>query len=161
MESRADVLIRTLGLAPHPEGGFYREIFRSPLAVRPADGRPGRAAVTAIHFLLVGGGHSRWHRLVSDEFWVHLEGEPVDLWLLRGAPWELEHVRLGGPGGEGVALRVVPAGTWQAAAPSGAYGLVACFVAPGFEFDDESFMAPESVEAGVLRARWPALAGLI
>ncbi len=161
MDRRAAALIESLGMAPHPEGGFYREIFRSALAVLPQDGRPPRCGLTAIHFLLVAGGHSRWHRLASDEIWVHLEGEPVDFWHLRGSPWEMRRLRLGPPAAGAEPLGVVPAGTWQAARPSGAYGLVACLVAPGFEFVDELFMAQDSDEARVLAARWPELAGLI
>ncbi len=64
---RAARLIEELGLAPHPEGGWYREVHRSAAAVAPADGRPARAALTTIYFLLPAGSHSRWHRVASDE----------------------------------------------------------------------------------------------
>ena len=74
--TRVRQLIETLELQPHPEGGWYREVFRSTAHVTPADGRPARSAMTSIYFLLEAGQHSRWHRVVSDEVWVHLEGTP-------------------------------------------------------------------------------------
>ena len=60
-------LIDRLKLAPHPEGGHFREVFRAPAAVRPADGRDDRSAMTTIYYLLARGDHSRWHRVASDE----------------------------------------------------------------------------------------------
>ena len=71
---RAQELIRALRLQPHPEGGHYREIHRSMLSVRPEDGRRTRSALTLIYFLLDASGHSRWHRVTSDETWQHVEG---------------------------------------------------------------------------------------
>ena len=71
---RAQDLIRTLRLQPHPEGGHYREIFRSPHEVQPADGRKPRSAITTIDFLLQSGEFSAWHRVASDEVWHLLEG---------------------------------------------------------------------------------------
>ena len=65
MHSRAAELIRRLDLRPHPEGGYYREIFRSARRVQPFDDRPSRQALTLIYFLLVDGGASRWHRVRS------------------------------------------------------------------------------------------------
>lgn len=159
MEHRAAALVRSLALAPHPEGGHYREIFRSPHAV--AAGGEGRAALTAIHFLLAAGEFSRWHRLRSDEVWVHLEGEGIRLHLFDAAAGELREARLGAAAGGGVALQVIPAGTWQAAEPAGGYGLAACLVAPGFEFRDESYMADDPQALQRLRERSPDLARLI
>src|SRR5690349_13940265 len=82
---RAQELIDTLKLAPHPEGGWYREMFRSAAQVAPADGRPARQALTTIYFLLEAHQHSRWHRVLSDEVWVHLEGAPLLLWTSDAA----------------------------------------------------------------------------
>ena len=93
---RAQQLIETLQLQPHPEGGWFREVFRSAAQVAPADGRPARQALTTIYFMLQAHQHSRWHRVASDEVWIHLEGVPLALWIsdaaLRTAP---AHVRLG------------------------------------------------------------------
>ena len=79
MHPRAEELIRRLGLQPHPEGGFYREVFRSSRRVQPYDARPPRTALTLIYFLLVDGGRSRWHRVASDEAWSWVEGDPLEL----------------------------------------------------------------------------------
>ena len=77
---QARELIETLGLAPHPEGGWYREVYRSASSVAPADGRPARDALTTIYFLLESHQHSRWHRVLSDEVWVYLGGVPLALY---------------------------------------------------------------------------------
>ncbi len=135
--ARARQLIETLQLQRHPEGGWFREVFRSSAAVSPADGRPPRSALTSIYFLLEAGQHSRWHRVRSDEVWLHLEGVPLALWHcdagLRTVP---AHVRLGPVDPHGTRpQQVVPAGQWQAARPlaahsSGDYTLAACAVGP-------------------------------
>ncbi|MEA2239010.1 MAG: uncharacterized protein QOC81_3734 [Thermoanaerobaculia bacterium] len=132
MVSRAAELIETLALAPHPEGGFYRQVYRSANAVKPDDDRGTRSALTAIYFLLPAGEHSRWQRVRSDEIWTHLDGSPVTLHLFDGT--SASHVVVD-------RMHVVPADVWQAAEPGGDYALVACFVAPGFEFDDFSMMS--------------------
>jgi predicted cupin superfamily sugar epimerase len=165
---RARQLIETLQLAPHPEGGWFRELFRSTAQVSPADGRSARQALTTIYFLLEAGQHSRWHRVLSDEVWVHLEGAPLSLWTsdaaLRTPP---AHTRLGPVDVHGThPQHTVPAGHWQAAkpllAPDGAdYTLVHCTVGPGFDFSDFSFMQPDGEEASLLRHHWPALVELI
>ena len=67
----AAALIVQLGLAPHPEGGFFREIHRSTLRVRAADGRPERSALTTIYYLLAAGQHGRWHAVASVEITVN------------------------------------------------------------------------------------------
>ncbi len=165
---RAQELIDTLQLQPHPEGGWFREVFRSSAQVAPTDGRPARQALTTIYFLLEAHQHSRWHRVLSDEVWVHLEGAPLALWIcdaaLRTAP---AHIRLGPVDTRGThPQHSVPAGQWQAAqpivTPNGAdYTLVSCTVGPGFDFNDFSFMQPEGDEASQLRHHWPELAKLI
>jgi predicted cupin superfamily sugar epimerase len=141
MVSRATELIETLDLAPHPEGGFYRQVYRSPQSVQPDDGRDTRSALTAIYFLLPAGEKSRWHRVRSDEIWTHLEGSPVTLHLFDGMVASSVVVDR---------MHVVGAGVWQAAEPSGDYALVACFVAPGFEFADFSMMSDEADVAAML-----------
>ena len=139
MNPRASELIRTLDLAPHPEGGFYRETFRSAAKVSAGHGIP-RDAITTIYFLLAAGGFSAWHRVPSDESWHWYEGEPLELLLASPDFRVLQRHRLGqvGPGIEPAAT--VPAGWWQAARPSGSYALCGCVVAPGFEFEDFSFL---------------------
>src|SRR6185369_5488259 len=95
VDARAAELVRTLGLAPHPEGGYYREVWRAPLAVAPSDQRGARAALTSIYFLLPDGAVSRWHRVRSDEVWHHYEGAPLELWLVPPDAMRVERVRLG------------------------------------------------------------------
>ncbi|MDX2194369.1 MAG: cupin domain-containing protein [Gemmatimonadales bacterium] len=132
-DARAESLVRALGLAPHPEGGWYRELFRSPSP--PAAAGPGaRAALTVIYFLLARGQRSRWHRVDADEAWLHLEGDPLELLLLAPGATSLERRVLGPVGADQAPVQVVPAGWWQAAAPLGAHALASCAVGPGFEF---------------------------
>ena len=150
---RPDDLTTCLGLEPHPEGGAYRETWRA----RQATGEV-RALATAIAFLLRRGEVSRWHRVVSDELWIHQGGDP--LWLRRvDADGHPHDAWLGLDVAAGQAPQLlVPAGEWQAAvpAPDGPNGwtLAACVVAPGFEFQDF-----ELAEEADLAARWPWLAG--
>jgi uncharacterized protein len=127
MHPRAAQLIETLSLVPHPEGGWYRQVFKSEERVTRLRDGAGRAALTTIYFLLVEGTYSAWHRVDSDEAWHFYEGAPLEL-LTRGeAPAILDDTNR---------VHVVPAGRWQAARPLGAYALVGCTVGPGFEFED-------------------------
>src|SRR5829696_6781974 len=135
MHPRAASLIATLELQPHPEGGFYREIFRSAAYVTPADERGPRAALTTIYFLLPDGAHSRWHRVASDEVWHLYEGGPLELLELTAAGDALARHLLA-PVGTGTPVCTVPAGAWQAARSLGGYALVGCTVGPGFDFAD-------------------------
>lgn len=137
MHPRATHLISTLQLRPHPEGGYFREIHRSPRQVAPDDGRQARSAITVIYFLLADGDRSRWHRVASDEIWHYHEGDPLAL-TLAAAPDAPDATTqpLGPVDGEAVPVLVVPAGRWQAARSAGAYTLVSCSVGPGFEFAD-------------------------
>ena len=125
----ADALIHALQLSPHPEGGWYRESFRD------ARNLAGRAHGTAIYFLLRAGEVSRWHRIDSAEIWHFYRGAPLELGITC-AGREATYYRLG-PHVEGGELPqlVVPPHAWQCARPLGAYALVGCTVAPGFEFD--------------------------
>ena len=125
-------LIQKLGLGPHPEGGYYRETWRSPREVKLA-GYPGpRAAGTAILFLLPAGERSRTHRVRSDELWFH-RGDPVRL-TLTSPEGAREVVTLGLEQPQ----VVVPGGYVQEAEPAEVqgYALVSCVVVPGFDFED-------------------------
>jgi predicted cupin superfamily sugar epimerase len=147
---RARAIIELLGLAPHPEGGFYREMFRSPLDVDTQEGH--RAASTAIYFLLPGGTLSALHRVRSDEVWHHYGGDPVALHILRDGSHQILRLGRDLAGGERP-QQVVVAGVLQAAVPSGSdYALCGCTVAPGFDFAD--FEMPSRAE---LTAQMPAL----
>ncbi len=151
MHERARTLIDELQLQPHPEGGFYREIFRSDTAVQPADTRGPRRALTTIYFLLPAGAHSRWHRVASDEVWHLYEGGRLEL-LIADAQWsELRRIVLQPASKEAGPVFTVPAGWWQAARPLDSYALAGCTVGPGFEFDDFSFLREEPLLAERLR----------
>ena len=120
-------IIRLLDLRPHPEGGHYRETFRD-----PAQGASGRSHSTAIYFLLQAGERSHWHRIDAAEVWHWYAGEPLALHIADGA--SVTPVRLGSDLTNGERPQaVVPAGAWQAAESLGAWTLVGCTVAPGFE----------------------------
>ena len=126
MHPRARHLIETLGLEPHPEGGWYRQVFKSKeLVTRQADGAT-RTALTTIYFLLVAGAVSAPHVVQSDEAWHFYEGDPIELTIGD------ERVMLDAEN----RVRVVPAKVWQSARPLGDYALVGCTVGPGFEFQD-------------------------
>jgi predicted cupin superfamily sugar epimerase len=138
---RAQALIASLGLQPHPEGGHYREIHRSAMPVlRLADGQP-RSALTLIHFLLTRGAASRWHQVMSDEAWQYIEGAPLHLFEFPAAGGAGRCLTLGPFGPGSVPVHVVPAGCWQAAQTQGDYTLVACSVGPGFDFADFRLLA--------------------
>jgi len=142
LTGRAADLVRLLQLAPHPEGGWYREIFRSAAARPHPDGRGARQALTSIDFLLAAGERSAWHRVASDEAWHLLEGGPLQLWLVPPDLGCVELHTLAPADGTGRRPRhVVPAHWWQAAepAPGATHALVGATVGPGFDFADFSF----------------------
>ncbi len=119
----AEEVIHRLGLAPHPEGGFYRETFREP-------------ASTAIYYLLREGESSTWHRQNAVEVWHHYAGAPLELSISPGKGKTV--VRLGPDLDAGELPQVVvPAGVWQSArtlAGEDKWVLVGCTVAPAFKF---------------------------
>ena len=122
----ADV-VRLLGLAPHPEGGHFRETFRDSAE------SGGRAASTAIYYLLAAGERSHWHRVDAVEVWHWYAGAALALTLSDGR--ETQGLRLGPDLQAGERPQaVVPARCWQAAESLGAWTLIGCTVAPGFEF---------------------------
>ena len=125
----ASAVIEALGLEPHPEGGWYRESFRD------EDGAGGRAASTAIFYLLERGQRSAWHRVRdAAEVWHFYAGGPLRLSL--APPDGPGRGQILGPdlfAGQSPQI-VVPKGWWQAAEPLGAWTLAGCTVAPGFEF---------------------------
>jgi uncharacterized protein len=161
MHQRTAELIAALGLEPHPEGGHFREVYRSRSRVQPMDDRFDRTALTVIYFLLGAGEVSRWHRVASDEAWHFCEGAPLEL---LEADAEFRHVsrEMLGPLGDGARpVRVIPAGSWQAARSTGAYTLVDCTVGPGFEFKDFQLLGDEPGEAARLRERHPELTAFL
>jgi predicted cupin superfamily sugar epimerase len=129
LPSAAEV-IRFLDLKPHPEGGHFRETFRD-----AAGAAGGRAVSTAIYFLLARGERSGWHRVDAAEVWHFYAGAPLLLDIAADGSATIERLTLGADLTRGERPQaVVPAQAWQAAESRGAWTLVGCTVAPGFEF---------------------------
>ena len=128
-------------LEKHPEGGKFKEVFRSEKPVVTADGKE-RSALTHINFELDEGEVSRFHRVTSDEIWNLYEGEGVLLFLWDDVAGTLETIELSAKNRE--FCLVVKAGVWQAAKPLKGKVLVGCSVGPGFEFEDFELIDPES-----------------
>nr|WP_245652972.1 cupin domain-containing protein [Herbidospora sakaeratensis] len=133
-------LAEELGLEPHPEGGWFKETWRSPVMFSP-DGYDGpRHSATAIYFLLEPGEESAWHVVASAELWFWHRGGPLVLTFGGDGdhPETGESVVLGPDVERGHRPQVlIPPGVWQAARPAGDEGvLVSCVVSPGFEFAD-------------------------
>ncbi|MBM3423015.1 MAG: cupin domain-containing protein [Chlorobi bacterium] len=162
---KADFWIERLQLLAHPEGGFYRETYRSPESFdfghEAHDGSP-RNLATAIYYLLRTGERSRLHCIGSDELWFHHTGLPLEVHMFppSGSP---SSFLLGSDPEKGEVLQgCVPAGYWFGAChpndrqePEG-FSLVSCVVAPGFDFRDFSFAKRE-----LLLERWPEYTCLI
>nr|WP_199564554.1 cupin domain-containing protein [Parvularcula marina] len=137
MSLTADELIDRLGLAPHPEGGYFLEVFR--------DGREqdGRTASTAIYYLLKPGERSHWHRIDAVEIWHHYAGGSLELKISPDGK-SVETLLLGTDFNKGEEpQRIVPAGVWQAARPVEGWVLVGCTVAPGFLFETFEMAPPD------------------
>ena len=152
----ADAIIDRLGLKPHPEGGFYRESYRSEGTAE--SGRGQRAHSTAVYFLLRRGETSRLHRLKSDEVWHFYGGGPLT--VAEIAPDGTTRETVLGPDLDAgqTPQHVVPAGSWFGAFPAEGtdFSFVGCTVAPGFDFSDFEMAARDE-----LTQRFPHAAALI
>ena len=132
----ADEIIAHLRLAPHPEGGHYRQTW-----VADSDG--GRPAGTCIYFLLKRGERSHWHRVDAAEIWHHYAGAPLVITLSpNGHDASAHHLGKDLSAGQRPQI-VVPAGHWQSATSLGAWTLVGCTVAPGFAFSGFEMAPPD------------------
>lgn len=128
-DGTAAAIIEKLGLAPHPEGGWYRQTWK-------ADALPGeRPSATAIYFVLEARQRSHWHRVDAAEIWLWHAGNPLTLSIAPDDKGPVRRITLCPnvlAGEEPQAL--VPIGHWQAAEPLGGWTLVSCVVSPGFDF---------------------------
>jgi uncharacterized protein len=136
----AQQLIAALDLQAHPEGGFYKETWRSelvlPQGVLPQGYGGDRSAGTSILFLLPTGHSSRWHRVKSAELWFHQAGDPLELGIAEQLDQENKPIVLGQ---DFCFQAIVPPNWWQRAQPvvgTAGYSLVGCVVVPGFDFAD-------------------------
>ena len=132
-------LIESLALRPHPEGGWYREIYRSRMRVAGPSG--ARTALTTIYYLLERGAKSRWHIVAADEIWHFYHGAPLELFGYDPQSQVSTRQVLDAPTEGREPVAILPAGIWQAARTLGDYSLVGCSVAPGFEFADFKLIA--------------------
>jgi predicted cupin superfamily sugar epimerase len=146
--------MKPVDLTEHPEGGRFREVFRSPKVVITEDGET-RSALTHIYFSLNPGEVSRFHRVSSDEVWNLYRGTGLRLYTWDGTVTPPSSVTLSAE--TDCFCHVVPAGTWQAAEPLSDAVLVGCSVAPGFEFTDFELIRPDSGQARLLNSLYPDL----
>ena len=134
MEKTIEEIVKHYGLEPHPEGGFFKETYRSDISYETPSGR--RVASTAIMFLITRDSISHFHRLTADEGWHFYGGSPLRL-LQISPEGALQEMKIGSDiFNDEVLQHIVPAGDWFASTSYGEYSLVGCTVAPGFEFDD-------------------------
>lgn len=150
MHPRALELIRTLDLAPHPEGGHYKRVYESTKQVE-LNGVL-RPTLTSIQFLLTQGSSSRWHRVDAAEVWDWQEGSPIELLMYDSASRALSRVQLDTSVRGGQLVQVVPAGIWQSARTHGEYSLANCSVSPGFLWSGMEMLDEQSDTASELRA---------
>ena len=140
--SPAKTLIEELRLLPHPEGGWYREVWRS-----LADEEGGRERASAIYFLLEGHQRSHWHKVDAAEIWLWHAGDPLLLSLSVSPKGPVRETRLGPDVIAGDSPQVVVgAHEWQSAVPlpgTAGYTLVSCVVTPGFKFSGFTLAPPD------------------
>lgn len=135
----ANELVKHLDLKPHPEGGYYRETYRSSLPIPGLN--PPKVFSTAIYYMLTPGDVSKFHRLVSDEIFHFYQGDASE-WVWLTPDRKMKKIILGDNLKKGEMLQmVIPAGTWFAGrlTPEGRYCLMGTTVAPGFDFSDLQF----------------------
>lgn len=138
MIKEASYWIHKLQLIPHPEGGYFKENYRSLDVIQQSKGFQSlRNISTAIYYLLEKGDFSCFHRIQSDELWHHYEGGAVHIYYVKGD--KIITLKLGKDLSKGqLPMHVVPKNTWFASEPANGtdYALMACTVAPGFDFAD-------------------------
>jgi uncharacterized protein len=128
--------VEQLELVPHPEGGFYKETYRSTDQIQLERMEGGRSLSTGIYFLITGGNFSAFHRIKSDEMWHYYAGDPLIVHMIS-PNGNYEKMRIGRDLSAGQFPQgIVPAGVWFASETLGQYSLVGCTVSPGFDFQD-------------------------
>lgn len=155
MNNRARSLIAALELSPHPEGGYFREMYRSATVVHSPAADAARNALTDIYFLLQAGQISRFHRVLHDEIWHFYEGDALILLEFNPADMVMNQVVLSAAGVVPNYKHCVKGSNWQAASSAGAYSLVGCTVGPGFTFNDFQFLSDNSGLQTTFLQRFP------
>jgi uncharacterized protein len=127
-------LAKKLGLEKHPEGGYFKQTYRSDTTVNVKGFEVPRNIATAIYYMLIGKEFSAFHRIKSDEIWHHYAGATVTLYAI-GSDGKLSRIKIGKGGSPQV---VIKAGTWFAAALDGksSYSLLGCTMSPGFDYSN-------------------------
>lgn len=151
MTKKSDYIIRTLNLSQHPEGGYYKETYRSLGEIEEKNLGPNfkgkRNYATCIYFLLTSNKFSALHRIKQDEIWHFYDGAPLNLHTIS-VHGEHKMIRIGRDLAKGETPQfVVPGGCWFGAevADKDAYSLVGCTVSPGFSFDDFELKSREDL----------------
>ncbi|WP_138431263.1 cupin domain-containing protein [Fodinibius saliphilus] len=143
-DKTVDEIVDALELKPHPEGGYYRETYRSKNKVKGA-GDEMRSAGTAIYFLLPSKVCTNWHRVSSDELWHFYEGDDLVLEIIDEQGKFKRH-KMGNAISEATTFqRLVPASCWQRAYGIGTFSLLGCTVSPAFEFENFEMIAPSEL----------------
>ena len=146
--------MKPIDLIEHPEGGRFREVFRSETRITTGAG-VGKSALTHIYFSLKPEEISRFHKVSSDEVWNLYQGKGLRLYTWDGTDKPPTSITLSAA--DNCFCAVIPAGIWQAAEPLADTVLVGCSVAPGFEFSDFTLIDHESIEGKRLLAVSPDL----
>ena len=144
-------LVEQLQLQAHPEGGYFRETYRSQQVVHTSG--QTRNAVTLIYYLLEQGQFSAWHRVLHDEVWHFYQGDDLELLCMSPDLHNVQRIILGK---QSERHAVIPAHYWQAARPLGEYTLVGCTVSPGFDFADFLLLREHPIQKK-LATEWQAL----
>ena len=132
MDKKSSQIIKQFKLVQHPEGGWFKEIFRSTSFVKRKDGEK-RNNLTGIYYMLCKNEISKWHRVNSaDEIWIYLKGAPLNLWCLDDGNKKLKKLTIDSKN----PIEMIPSGCWQAATSRGLFTLASCCVGPGFDFSD-------------------------
>lgn len=161
MDKKAKKLIKLLSLSLHPEGGYYKETFRSKTKIKSPKNKKMRNAITNIYFLLLEGDASRFHRVLHDEIWHFYDGSPMELIEISPDGLKISKTILGKNKSKINYSHCIKGGNWQAAYSIGEYSLAGCTVAPGFDFNDFEFLEKNNKICPVIFKKQPSLINLI
>jgi len=150
MEETIQSLIRAYDLQPHPEGGYFKEKYRSDQTVFSKEAQKERQAISHIYYLLTKGQVARFHKVLHDEIWHVYQGSPMKLIYLDGTEMKEE---IFGPGCKEY-FAVIKGGQYQAAESTGDYTLIGCTVGPGFNYEDWILLADDKENADLLTGKF-------
>jgi predicted cupin superfamily sugar epimerase len=157
MIDRAKELIELFQLSKHPEGGYFREVYRSEKKGKIDTHGNERSWLTGIYFLLIENDISRFHRVKHDEIWHFYEGAPLALTEIHPESLDIKTITLGQRGPLLTYTHCVKGSFWQSAYSDGPYSFVGCNVSPGFEFKDFEMMADRKEVKTAVMSKYPEL----